>query len=83
MLEKFLISNVADFVNILQKTVYLMTINKEFIHLNRTMKKAVTNKELLNVIKNILKYLRNNVLVSSMILVPVEVLKTASMKLIA
>jgi hypothetical protein len=59
-----------------------MTINIEFVHLNRTMKKSVKNEELSSVMKNIFKYLSNNVLVSSMILVPVEVLKTASMKFI-
>jgi hypothetical protein len=59
-----------------------MTINRELVHLNRTMKKAVRNKELLNVIKNILTNLSNNVLVSSIILVPAEILKTESIKLI-
>jgi len=59
-----------------------MTIKRELVHLNRTMKKAGRNKELLNVMKNILIYLSNNVLVSSMILVPADVLKTESIKLI-
>lgn len=59
-----------------------MTINRELIHLNRTMKKAVRNKELLNVMKNIFIYLSDNVLVRSMILVLAEVIKTESIKLI-
>jgi hypothetical protein len=59
-----------------------MTINRELVHLNRTMKKVVRNKELLNVMKNIVIYLSDNVLVRSMILVLAEVLKTGSIKLI-
>jgi hypothetical protein len=57
-------------------------INRELVHLSRTMKKAVRNKELLNAMKNIFTYFSNNVLVSSMILVPAAVLKTESIKLI-
>jgi hypothetical protein len=55
-----------------------MTINRESLHLNRTFKKAARDKKLLHLMKNILKYLPNKVFGSSMILVTVEVLKTAS-----